>query len=130
MILAYKCTSSNLFANNFRHEEPFYARTRREDEPPYGRTRRDEPSFHTEPSGYARNIGSSYKPIMDEPPHREPMYERKLPSTPPPGAVPIPNVAKYQEYVEKHIDRCGYTNLVPTGNASKKIEKFYFFLLL
>ena len=115
-ILAYKCTSSNLFANNFRHEEPPYGRTRKDEEPPYARTRRDEeptygrtrrdeePPYHTGPqSGYSRNVGSSFAPEMD----REPMYERKRPSTPPPGAVANPNVAKYPEYVEKHIDRCG-----------------------
>jgi hypothetical protein len=104
-ILAYKCTSSNLFANNFRHEEPPYGRTRKDEEPAYGRTRRDEePPYHTGPqSGYSRNVGSSFTPEMD----REPMYERKRPSTPPPGAVANPNVAKYPEYVEKHIDRCG-----------------------
>jgi hypothetical protein len=39
----------------------------------------------------------------NEPIRREPMYERKRPSTPPPGAVANPNVAKYPEYVENHI---------------------------
>ena len=99
-ILAYKCTSSNLFANNFRHDDPPYGRTRRDEEPPY----------HTGPPGvYSRHIGTSFVPDMDnnEPIRREPMYERKRPSTPPPGAVANPNVAKYPEYVEKHIDRCG-----------------------
>lgn len=79
---------------------------------------------------YTRHIGNSFRPDLDdEPIRREPMYERKRPSTPPPGAVANPNVAKYQEYVEKHIDRCGYTNLVTTGNISKKIEKLYLFFL-
>ena len=30
----------------------------------------------------------------------------KRPATPPPGAVTNPNVARYQEHVERHIDRC------------------------
>lgn len=42
-------------------------------------------------------------------------YQRstKPPSTPPPlGAIPNPNVTRYQEHVERHIDRCdGCTNV-------------------
>ncbi|XP_021338889.1 epidermal growth factor receptor kinase substrate 8-like isoform X3 [Mizuhopecten yessoensis] len=55
---------------------------------------------------YPRPDGRSFRPV-ERPDESEDMYARSTkPSTqPPPGAIPNTNVAQYQEYVEKHIDR-------------------------
>ncbi|XP_063401396.1 uncharacterized protein LOC134685545 isoform X3 [Mytilus trossulus] len=99
-----------------------YGRTQPE-EPSYSRTRREEePSYHTGPIGASSRIGQSFRPEEDDHYRREPMYDRKHPSTPPPGAVTNPNVAKYQEYVEKHIDRNQDVNRYSGGNKSRGQE--------
>lgn len=107
----YRATKDDFRATRDNYGSTNYGRTQPE-EPSYSRTRREEePSYHTGPIGASSRIGQSFRPEEDDHYRREPMYDRKHPSTPPPGAVTNPNVAKYQEYVEKHIDRCGYTNL-------------------
>ncbi|XP_060080846.1 epidermal growth factor receptor kinase substrate 8-like isoform X1 [Ylistrum balloti] len=55
---------------------------------------------------YPRPDGRSFRPV-ERPDEGEDMYARstKPSSQPPPGAIPNTNVAQYQEYVEKHIDR-------------------------
>ncbi|XP_033753107.1 epidermal growth factor receptor kinase substrate 8-like protein 1 [Pecten maximus] len=55
---------------------------------------------------YPRPDGRSFRPV-ERPDVEEDLYARstKPSSQPPPGAIPNTNVAQYQEYVEKHIDR-------------------------
>ncbi|VDI65860.1 epidermal growth factor receptor kinase substrate 8 [Mytilus galloprovincialis] len=101
----YRATKDDFRATRDNYGSTNYGRTQPE-EPSYSRTRREEePSYHTGPIGASSRIGQSFRPEEDDHYRREPMYDRKHPSTPPPGAVTNPNVAKYQEYVEKHIDR-------------------------
>ncbi|XP_052066250.1 epidermal growth factor receptor kinase substrate 8-like isoform X2 [Mytilus californianus] len=101
----YRATRDDYRATKDDYRSTAYGRTLQE-EPSYSRTRREEePSYNTGPIGASSRIGQSFRPEEDDHYRREPMYDRKHPSTPPPGAVTNPNVAKYQEYVEKHIDR-------------------------
>ncbi|XP_071120699.1 epidermal growth factor receptor kinase substrate 8-like isoform X10 [Mytilus edulis] len=111
----YRATRDNYGSTNYGRTQP--------EEPSYSRTRREEePSYHTGPIGASSRIGQSFRPEEDDHYRREPMYDRKHPSTPPPGAVTNPNVAKYQEYVEKHIDRNQDAHRYSGGNKSRSQE--------
>ena len=71
---------------------------------------------------------------MDEDLYSRSQKPAQLPSQPPPGAVPPnPNVAKYQEYVEKHIDRCAALLTIKLTSTSFGLSKIelnlnYFFV--
>lgn len=74
-----------------------------------------------------RNYGgrSQRYNMYNQPPEENYARSTKRPSTPPPG-VPYtnPNVARYREHVEQHINRSVSQTLSPTSNIQLTLQCF------